>query len=184
MPKTDSSPARDGFACTQDNLPRGNGCRRPIARFPGIRKSAASSSPRVANPQVKHMVGVSDPDRPGPARVEVPTGEGRARSLGSGAAPRVGKSPGSGGRFLRSDVDKDHEPALKDHVTGSSGSPDEQAAAPDDRGSDGGLMDEIDRLLAQPSADERASALRGAEARTDVALGLGGSGQLDRRRLG
>jgi len=57
-------------------------------------------------------------------------------------------------------------------VTGSSGSPDEQAAAPDDRGSDGGLMDEIDRLLAQPSADERASALRGVEARTDVALGL------------
>jgi hypothetical protein len=38
---------------------------------------------------------------------------------------------------------------------GSSGTPDEQAAAPDERGSYGELMEEIDRLLAQPSADER-----------------------------
>lgn len=39
-------------------------------------------------------------------------------------------------------------------VSGSPGSPDEQAAAPDEQGVYGGLMEEIDRLLAQLSADE------------------------------
>lgn len=40
-------------------------------------------------------------------------------------------------------------------VSGSSGTPDEQAAAPDEQGGYGELMEEIDRLLAQPSADDR-----------------------------
>lgn len=40
-------------------------------------------------------------------------------------------------------------------LSGSSGTPDEQAAAPDERGRYGELMEEIDRLLAQPSAGER-----------------------------
>jgi hypothetical protein len=39
-------------------------------------------------------------------------------------------------------------------LSGSSGTPDEQAATPDERGSYGELMEEIDLLLA-PSADER-----------------------------
>ncbi len=33
--------------------------------------------------------------------------------------------------------------------------PDEQTAAPDEQGGYGGLIDEIDRLLAQPLVDER-----------------------------
>jgi len=40
-------------------------------------------------------------------------------------------------------------------LSGSSGTPDEQAAAPDERGSYGELMEEIDRLLAEPSSGER-----------------------------
>ena len=39
-------------------------------------------------------------------------------------------------------------------VGSSSGTPDEQAAAPDEQGGYGGLMEEIDRLLAQLLADE------------------------------
>ncbi len=39
-------------------------------------------------------------------------------------------------------------------LSGSSGTPDEQAAAPDERGSYGDLMDEIDRVLAQLSGRE------------------------------
>jgi hypothetical protein len=40
-------------------------------------------------------------------------------------------------------------------LSGSLGTPDEQAATPDDRGSYGDLMEEIDRLLLAPSANER-----------------------------
>lgn len=40
-------------------------------------------------------------------------------------------------------------------VLASSGSQDEQAAAPDDSGSYGELMDQIDRLLEQVTAEER-----------------------------
>lgn len=39
-------------------------------------------------------------------------------------------------------------------LSGSSGSPDEQAATPDERGGYGELMDEIDRLLEQAAAEE------------------------------
>ena len=38
-------------------------------------------------------------------------------------------------------------------VNGSAGTPDEQAAAPDEQGGYGELMDEIDRVLARPSSD-------------------------------
>ncbi len=53
-----------GSARTQGFFPKGNGRRRPIPCFPDIRKGARLSSPRVANPQVKEMIGVSDPTHP------------------------------------------------------------------------------------------------------------------------
>jgi len=59
---------RTAPACTPGFIPNGNRRRRPIACFPGIRKSALSSSPPVANPQVKQMIGVSDPHRSDPGR--------------------------------------------------------------------------------------------------------------------
>ncbi len=40
-------------------------------------------------------------------------------------------------------------------LSGSSGTPDEQAATPDERGSYGELTEEIDRLLTEPSRGER-----------------------------
>lgn len=40
-------------------------------------------------------------------------------------------------------------------LTGSSGTPDEQVAVPDEGGSYGELMEEIDRVLASPSCSER-----------------------------
>ena len=49
---------------------------------------------------------------------------------------------------------------------GSAGSPDEQAVAPDERGSYGELMDEIDLLLAVAPAE--ATGLGTAEARSPL----------------
>jgi len=68
---------------------------------------------------------------------------------------QVSEFHGYRGRYLwKSDPHGPMNQLSRIIVNGSAGTEDEQAAAPDERGSYGDLMDEIDRVLAQLSGRE------------------------------